>query len=66
MESKTTYRDALNSSLIYPLITNDQNNSTRSNNGVTMDNGRQFTYGMKLGIQDSSINIQTQNKSLKV
>lgn len=36
------YRDALNSSTIYPYITNDQNNSVRSNNSVTMDDGRQY------------------------
>lgn len=42
MALSIVYRDALNSSTIYPYITNDQNNSVRSNNSVTMDDDRQY------------------------
>lgn len=59
MVSKITYLDALNSSSIYPPLVNDQNNNNRSNDGVTIDDGRQFMFGISFGVHDKPFDIQT-------
>lgn len=59
MASRIVYHDAINSSPICPHVANYQSNSTRSYDGVIMDDERCFTSNMNLSVQDQSIDLQT-------
>lgn len=63
MASRATYYDVLNSPPTCPHVANDQNN--RLNDGVTIKDGRHYTFGMNLGVQDQLINLQTRDKNVE-